>query len=74
MYNKIMTWRIEDRGWPVPYTYERLYNPNSTKWSPYIYPTYTANLDIERIAEYQQLQKPKFYYDWTLGKNVDVWV
>ena len=67
-----MSWIITDRGWPVAYTEPLNHIKNSTKWSPYIYPTYSYNGDIEKINTYQSLQK-QFYYDWTSGKNIDIW-
>ncbi len=50
------------------------YHEEHIKWTPYIYPRYTNNQDIDKIQEYQKLSRPKYFYDWTLGKTVDIWV
>lgn len=66
---------IVDSDWPISYSNPTKWSPEviPTKWTPFIYPSFGYNNDIEAINSYQNL-KPRFYYDWTLGKTIDVWV
>lgn len=69
-----MTERVTNNyNWPIN-TAIYSYFQEHIKWTPYIYPRYTTNHDIEKIREYEALYKPKFYYDWAKGKTVDIWV
>lgn len=66
---------IIDSGWPIPYSNPTKWTPfiHQTKWTQFTYPSSGYNNDIEAINQYQNLQ-PRFYYDWTLGKNINIWV